>query len=69
MLYHISGSALTVGSPREACKAVEAVNHITELLTDFTNMQSAFGTSITVVLVVSKDWRESSFERNCRDIF
>jgi hypothetical protein len=29
LLYHISGSPLTVGSPREACRAVEAVNHIT----------------------------------------
>jgi hypothetical protein len=40
MLYHISGSSLTVGSPREACRAVEAVNHITELLIDFTDMHS-----------------------------
>jgi len=69
MLYHISGSRLTVGSPHEARRAVEAVNHITELLLDFTDMQSAFGISITVVLVVSKDWRENSFERNSRDEF
>jgi hypothetical protein len=66
-LYHISGSPLTVGSPHEARRTVEAVNHITELLLDFTDMQSAFGISITVVLVVSKDWRENSFERNSRD--
>jgi len=47
MLYHITGSPLTAGSPREACRTVEAVNHITELLLDFTDMQSAFGISIT----------------------
>lgn len=38
-------------------------------LLDFNDTQSAFGTSTTVVLVVSKDWRENCFERNCRDIF
>jgi hypothetical protein len=69
MLYHISGSPPTVGSPREACRVVEAVNHVTELLLGFTDMQSAFGTSITMVLVVSKDWSENGFKRNCRGKF
>ena len=69
MPYHISESPLTVGSPREACRAVEAVNHTIQLLLDFTDMQSAFGTFITVVLVVSKDWRENSFGKNSGDKF
>jgi len=50
-------------------QSCQAVNHITELLLDFTDMKSAFDISITVVLVVSKDWRENSFERNSRDKF
>jgi hypothetical protein len=38
-------------------------------LLDFNDRQPAFGTSITVVLAVSKDWRDNCLERNYRDIF
>jgi hypothetical protein len=51
------------------CPAFDAVYHITEILLGFTDMQSGFHTSITMVLVASKGWRENSLERNCRDTF